>query len=287
MTKINVKEAKKHVAILSKLLDSYKENHKTIEYGYNNMMKYWKDNKYPEFFGLVNNNQLVNIYNIARLENSIKTLSRVIEKYSDIGNNIEYDPNKEDYIIQKFDNLSDKINKAIIKYNEFGNTSSYDKNNKIIDTKKNITKVKTNIENIQDKIKEKYKQTGLIEKDLNSILTKEEFDNVLTNQLDYNSKYKIGGRIIFDEIEIAILNKKNKVYFDDQKELINKLELNFDELIKYCISNLFTSINEYNNGIINQLKTVNKTNENLYNDLSNYCEETTNMVRENIERLEG
>lgn len=287
MTKINVKEAKKHVAILLKLLDSYKENHKTIEYGYNNMMKYWKDNKYPEFFGLVNNNQLVNIYNIARLENSIKTLSRVIEKYSDIGNNIEYDPNKEDYIIQKFDNLSDKINKAIIKYNEFGNTSSYDKNNKIIDTKKNITKVKTNIENIQDKIKEKYKQTGLIEKDLNSILTKEEFDNVLTNQLDYNSKYKIGGRIIFDEIEIAILNKKNKVYFDDQKELINKLELNFDELNKYYISNLFTSINEYNNGIINQLKTVNKTNENLYNDLSNYCEETTNMVRENIERLEG
>ena len=49
MTKINVKEAKKHVAILLKLLDSYKENHKTIEYGYNNMMKYWKDNRAPKY----------------------------------------------------------------------------------------------------------------------------------------------------------------------------------------------------------------------------------------------
>lgn len=285
MVDINVKEAKAKVNSLKEVLSSYKENHKAIEFEFNNMISNWKNNKNPIFFSAVNDNQLTNIKLICKLEEELNTLNTSIEKYSELGKKIKCDLDQRDYILSKYNNIYNKISDILTKYYALGGMSFYNNNYKVIATIETMKNQKAEISNIRDKVSDKYQYIQSIETDLSSVINSSK-ELTISNNLNYSTK-EYTDDYEFNIEEVRLSNKKLSSLFSTQDDLINDIKNGFIELNDSYDSPSFNEILSYNTSIYESLNSVFKTNTELYSEVNDICDDYAAMIAENIRNWEG
>ena len=216
----------------------------------------------------------------------ISVLKRTLNKYEEICNTLECDLDNEDYVLYKFDSILDRLNKIANKYDVLPDISLYEKNTVIIDDKIQIRNEINNIKSMKEKTKNKYKQIPNIEKGLiNGI--KNNSDITVKTKLNYSDAITDpNGNFYFRVNEIRVSNKKLKVYFHDQNNLIKKINSTFAELSKCYKSDTFHKVSKSFNLFTSKLKLVSENYYRFYKRLNDYCIDTEMVVKQNISNIE-
>lgn len=198
----------------------------------------------------------------------------LVNEYKKIGNNIEYNFDKRDDLINKIDDYSSKVNSLLYKYEnlEFNNIDLNIKE-RLLNEKAYLKKCINSIKKFKNKNKNVMNYIEIIEKNVISKASKVNVDIVQEfNYSDFGGK--IGSKSFDEKItdieqmelivnKISTLKKEEDLIFDDLKKC------SYDIQLYYKSNDLF----EISSQIINELKKMINNHDNtillLYKEMSN------------------
>lgn len=164
--KIDVIKFEDEVIRYDELVKKYENTTFNLYHILKNTSLYWRDDRTNDFFD--------NLYsekgNIDLVLEYLKQLSELykymLQKYKEIGNKIDYSLDLKSDINNKFNRLNIEIKKILKKYEELDVSSSIPENSLIINEKRNISRVKEKVEDIEDGVNNTFEKIDYVEKEV-------------------------------------------------------------------------------------------------------------------------
>lgn len=169
---IDIASLQKESDILNKQLEKFTDSFLNIYNDLNQASNDWQDYHARFFFTNVNTEK-------SKVNNTYKELIALqeiylylVNQYKVLGNKINVNLDNKDDIFSKFNNFKEKLDELVSMYNDLDLSFCPDEAAKINSQKKQLLKIKSDIYNSKDKIKETLEKIEEIEKEVNLRISK-------------------------------------------------------------------------------------------------------------------
>ena len=149
--RVNVANLKLETQILNGLISDYEKNYQNIYNVFNDLTNYWSDGNSKIFLNNINEkkkiretyHELISVYNVYKY---------IIENYEVLGDNIEFNLDYKNNVLDNFNNCLNALEKINTKINNVDISFCQSKEN-FYNAKQLIKESNGNSKNIKDKIK--------------------------------------------------------------------------------------------------------------------------------------
>lgn len=180
--KVNVSNIKLEVNKLNKLIDEYEHNYLNLYNEVGKVSSYWQDGNSINFFNEVDKYKLMVKTNLDEVKELYNVYQYLIEKYTEFGEKISFDIEKQSSTLRAFDSYMNQINNIINSYKKLDlSFCSYYERETLMQQMSDLKKynnllfqIKENFNNTLEKIKE-------IEKTVNSKISKLSIEFITEN----------------------------------------------------------------------------------------------------------
>lgn len=170
MIEVNIPTLKESILEYKEILKKIEENNADIIYNFEQLSKYWQD----ERINKLKTNFNIEKQKIINLESNIKTQLSIYNEletnYIKLGNKIKCNLNSKSTVLLKVDNIISIINKIITQYNNLGDISFYPRSYIIYNQKKDIYNILQDYKTIRKNITDTYNTIEEIEKNVSEKL---------------------------------------------------------------------------------------------------------------------
>ena len=161
--KVNTKKLKDDLNLYNELLKEYEENYLNYYNVVSSFSFFWNDGHSRKFYEAVPKERM-HYKNILYELNPIKDVYKYIcAKYSELGEKIYIELKSEDVILSKFNNYIDKINAIINMFNNLSLSFCQDEAWLIVNQKDKLIKIRNQMEENEEQIKEYFYKIRQIE----------------------------------------------------------------------------------------------------------------------------
>ena len=272
---VNISNLKSEIFEYKKLIEEYEENHLNLYNEISSASFFWNDEFSKKFF-IEKNNEKLKDFNTLQELNTIKNIyDYLIQKYENIGNEIDFNLSEKDNIINIYNEMISKLKRIKTSYSTL-NISFCPYEAKIINNQ--ISKIKSSIKNIEEsknKISSIFNKIENIEKEVKFNISKLVIEIIKESYLEEKDLNSTTASVI-DEISINNIIEKLKMYRRLESLNYNKIKLSMKNLnINYNTSNT-KRLNDITFEIDNKLKIIDKNHNGnidiISKKLSNYIE---------------
>ena len=287
--KIDIKKIKSTIEKLEKNNNYLQE----IEFNFNNQINLlnsiWNDAHSTSFFlEMDNEKEHINLL-IETLNEYKKIFKYLTDNYLKYGNIIDVDLDSNKDIEKQFLTYKQKIQSTITKLEQIDSV-----NNSNEEVRKNLQKIKDDIEEsstksteVEQEYKKIYNDIQEIEERVKYLLNKIEIDYIEITELNNLEKTKtLTNKIGFrNKIELGNIIEKIDFFVNEEKNTINKIANIFDKINEYYNTDNKEKNIEVQTDILNELNAINKNRNDIIPFIAKKKEENEQLINKMVIEL--
>ena len=287
--KIDIKKIKSTIEKLEKNTNYLQE----IEFNFNNQINLlnsiWNDAHSTSFFlEMDNEKEHINLL-IETLNEYKKIFKYLTDNYLKYGNIIDVDLDSNKDIEKQFLTYKQKIQSTITKLEQIDSV-----NNSNEEVRKNLQKIKDDIEEsstksteVEQEYKKIYNDIQEIEERVKYLLNKIEIDYIEITELNNLEKTKtLTNKIGFrNKIELGNIIEKIDFFVNEEKNTINKIANIFDKINEYYNTDNKEKNIEVQTDILNELNAINKNRNDIIPFIAKKKEENEQLINKMVIEL--
>ena len=260
---------------LIELLNNYEQIYNNFYHEIENVKNYWHDSHANYFFSSVVEEKKENVVFFEEFKSIVDIYSYIVNKYQDIGNNIEVDLNNRDDFIVKMDNCITGIDDIINRYRNLDSRFLMEVNKSLLYEEDKYSKIRNKLLSIKESNKRCLSEVEEIERQISLKISKINIVAVKENNYKNDSLGQVDDKYMdIDNVGIIIKKlqfnlKEEEINYEDVSKVFNSINYFYNTNNKNDLDNLIMEILYKFKSIINIHRnriSILEFNKNNYQD---------------------